>query len=173
MKNLLILLLLSIPALISAQEIKSKNLKLKYMPPAGWTAREFGGKSPWEDAGNNLCKCGGVSFSKVDPNGALNVIVYPSTQAGLDSTKRNFVGPLRFENVVKFDKIKNKFFSFERKRSNFTDTKTNKKSFEVIRYFAKVDDRFYIIYAWQENMGSISPDTEKALYEMINAIEPN
>ena len=72
-------------------------------------------------------------------------MVYPSTQSGLDSTKRNFVGALRFENVEKYDKTKNKYFSFERKKSNFTDSKTNKKSFDVIRYFAKVEDHFYDI----------------------------
>lgn len=91
---------------------------------------------------------------------------------GLDSTKRNFVGALRFENVEKYDKTKNKFFSFERKKSNFTDSKTNKKSFDVIRYLAKVDDHFYIIYSWQENVSLMSPQIEKELFEMINAIEP-
>ena len=102
----------------------------------------------------------------------MNVVIYPSTQSGLDSTKRNFIGNLRFENVEKYDKTKNKFFSFERKRSNFTDIKTNKKSFEVIRYFAKVDDHFYFIYAWQENMNALSPSNEKEIYEMINTVEP-
>ncbi|MCE3225558.1 MAG: hypothetical protein K0S32_109 [Bacteroidetes bacterium] len=159
-------------ASLTAQTIKSKALKIKYTLPAGWNAEEFGGKTSWEESGNTLCKCSGVSFTKQHKDGKMNVLVYPSTQSGLDSLKRNFAGPLRFENVEKFDKTRNKNFSFEKKRSNFTD-KTGKKSFEVIRYFAKVDDHFYIIYTWQENMGAMSPNAEKELYEMVNAIEPN
>lgn len=174
MKKLLFLLSICLPVLLSAQHtIKSKNLKLKYTLPAAWTAEEFGGKKSWDDGGNSLCNCSGLSFTKQNKDGKLNVVAYPSTQAGLDSTKRNLVGSLRFENVDKYDKTRNKNFSFEKKKSNFTDTKNNSKSFEVIRYFAKVEDHFYIIYAWQDNKKAMSPDTEKELYEMVNAIEPN
>ncbi len=173
MKKLFLFLLITAASIISAQEtVKSKPLKLKYAPPSGWVAEEFGSKLNWEETGNALCKCSGVKFTKQHKDGKLNVVVYPSTQSGLDSTKRNFVGALRFENVEKYDKTKNKFFSFERKKSNFTDSKTNKKSFDVIRYLAKVDDHFYIIYSWQENVSLMSPQIEKELFEMINAIEP-
>jgi hypothetical protein len=173
MKKLIFLVIACLPALLFPQQsFKSKHLKLKYTTPAGWNTEEFGGKKTWDESGNTLCNCSGVSFTKMNKDGKLNVVLYPSTQSGLDSAKRNSVGALRFENVDKFDKIRNKNFSFERKRSNFTDTKSNTKSFEVLRYFAKVDDHFYIIYAWQENKRAMSPDTEKELYEMVNAIEP-
>jgi hypothetical protein len=173
MKKLFLFLLITAASITSAQEtVKSKPLKLKYTPPAGWVAEEFGSKLNWEETGNALCKCSGVKFTKQHKDGKLNVMVYPSTQSGLDSTKRNFVGALRFENVEKYDKTKNKFFSFERKKSNFTESKTNKKSFDVIRYLAKVENHFYIIYSWQENVSLMSPQIEKELFEMINAIEP-
>lgn len=173
MKNLFFLLLISLSGvLFSQQTVKSKPLKLKYTLPAGWNAEEFGGKTSWEEPGNALCKCSGIAFSKSHKDGKMNVVVYPSTQSGLDSAKRNFVGNLRFENVEKFDKTRNKHFSFERKRSNFTDSKTNKKSWEVLRYFAKVEDHFYIIYTWQESMNALNSTNEKELYEMVNAIEP-
>jgi len=173
MRNLFFLVLISLSAtLFSQQTVKSKALKLKYTPPAGWNTEEFGAKTSWEESGNALCKCSGVAFFKSHKDGKMNVVVYPSTQSGLDSAKRNFVGNLRFENVEKYDKTKNKYFSFERKRSNFTDSKTTKKSFEVIRYLAKVEDHFYIIYSWQENMNALNSTNEKELYEMVNAIEP-
>jgi hypothetical protein len=173
MKKVFLFLLIATTSVTIAQEtIKSKPLKLKYTPPSGWVAEEFGAKLNWEEAGNALCKCSGVKFTKQHKDGKMNVIIYPSTQSGLDSTKRNFVGALRFENVEKYDKTKNKFFSFERKKSNFTDTKTNKKSFDVIHYYAKIEDHFYIIYSWQENTSLMSPQIEKELFEMINAIEP-
>lgn len=41
-----------------------------------------------------------------------------------------------------------------------------------MRYFAKIEDHFYIIYSWQENAALMSPQIEKELFEMINAIEP-
>lgn len=157
----------------TAQQTKSKNLQLKYTLPASWTALEFGGKSPWEEPGNNLCHCAGVLFTKPHKEGKMNVLVYPSTQAGLDSNKRNGAGPLRFVDVQKYDKTKNKNFSFERKKSNFTKFPSTEKSYEVFRYFAKVEDHFYIIYAWQENMQTLNSTNEKELYEMVNAIEPN
>jgi hypothetical protein len=173
MKRLLIIVLCSVYSLAFAQQtIKSKALKLKYALPPAWNAEEFGGKTSWEEPGNALCKCSGILFSKSHKEGKMNVLVYPSTQAGLDSAKRNFAGPLRFEDVQKYDKTKNKNFSFEKKRSAFTDTRANKKSYEVIKYFAKVEDHFYIIYAWQENMNALSPNAEKELYEMVNALEP-
>jgi hypothetical protein len=178
MKNLFLVLLISVFIFsqlgnYQAQTIKSKNLRLKYTAPAGWNVEEFGGKSPWEEAGNLLCHCSGVHFSKSHKDGKMNVLVYPSTQAGLDSNKRNAVGTLRFEDVVKFDRIRSNEISFERKKSNFTDSKTKTKSFEVYRYFAKVEDRFYIIYAWQENMGALNSTNEKELTEMVKAIEAN
>ena len=155
-----------------AQTVKSKNLLLKYTLPAGWNAKEFGGTTPWEDSGNEFCKCGGVYFYRTHGDGKMNVVVYASTQSGLDSTKRNFAGTLHFEDVQKWDRTKNKAFSFERKKSNFTDSKTKAKSFDVIRYQTKVDDHFYIIYTWQENMQALNSTNEKLLYEMVNAIEP-
>jgi hypothetical protein len=155
----------------NGQTVKSKNLLLKYTPPAGWNAKEFGGASPWEDSGNEMCKCGGVYFYRTHNEGKMNVVVYASTQSGLDSAKRNFVGTLHFEDVQKWDRIKNKAFSFERKKSNFTDSKTKGKSYEVIRYQAKVETHFYIIYAWQENMQALNSANEKLLYEMVNGIE--
>ena len=175
MKKIIFLLATSISMVLNAQQtVKSKVLKLKYTPPAGWNIVEFGSPTSvnWEEQGNAMCTCSGVSFYKSHKDGKMNVVIYPSTQSGLDSTKRNFVGTLHFEDVQKYDKTKNKFFSFERKRSNFTDSKTKSKSFEAIRYFAKADDHFYVIYAWQENMNSLSPSNEKEIYEMVNAVEP-
>lgn len=156
--------------IVAQETVKSKPLKLKYTPPAGWNTEEFGAKESWEDKGNALCHCSGVLFSKSHKDGKLKVLVYPSTQSGLDSTKRNMVGSLQFEDVQKYEKTKNKYFSFEKKRSNFKDK--GSKSYDAIRYFAKVDDHFYIIFMWQENMQTMSPQTEKDLYEMVNAIEP-
>jgi hypothetical protein len=173
MKKLLFLALCSLLLGATAQTTKSKNLKLKYTPPAGWNVEEFGGKSPWEEAGNDLCHCSGVHFSKPHKEGKMHVVVYPSTQSGLDSAKRNAVGNLRFEDVVKYDRVRNNDISFERKKSNFTDTKTKSKSFEAYRYYAKVEDRFYIIYAWQENMQTLNSTNEKELFSMVNAIEAN
>ncbi len=175
MKNLFFFAMVGLStALFSQQTVKSKILKLKYSPPAGWNVLEFGSAAStnWEEQGNALCKCSGISFNRSHKDGKMNVVIYPSTQSGLDSTKRNFVGTLHFEDVQKYDKTKNKFFSFERKRSNFTDSKTKARSFEAIRYFAKIDDHFYVIYAWQENMSTLSPSNEKEIYEMVNAIEP-
>jgi hypothetical protein len=169
----IVTLFLSIISFFSiAQTVKSKPLKLKYSTPNGWSAQEFGGKLSWDENGGELCKCSGVIFSKSHPNGKLNVLVYPSSASGLDSSKRNYVGMLRWENVEKYEKTTNKSFSFEKRRSNFTDTKGSKKLYDVIRYKAKIDDHFYIIYAWQENMGLLNPTVEKELTEMVNAIEP-
>lgn len=174
MKTTLFILATVISVSLSAQTVKSKVLKLKYTPPAGWNAQEFGSPTStnWEEQGNTLCKCSGVSFYKMHKDGKMNVVVYPSTQSGLDSSKRHLVGTLHFEDVQKYDKTKNKYFSFERKKSNFTDSKTKAKSYEVFRYFAKVEDHYYIIYAWQENMQALNSTNEKELYEMVNAIEP-
>ncbi len=172
MKNLLCFALICLSMAAGAQTVKSKTLKLKYTPPAGWNAEEFGGKTSWEESGNSLCHCSGILFSKSHKDGKMNVLVYPSTQSGLDSTKRNSVGSLRFEDVVKFDRVRMNEISFERKKSNFTDIKTKSKSYEVYRYFAKVEDHFFIIYAWQENMQALNSTNDKELTEMVKAIEP-
>jgi hypothetical protein len=174
MKNLCILLAISLSTVLTAQQSgKSKVLKLKYTLPAGWNAQEFGNSATknWEEPGNALCACSGIAFYRSHKDGKMNVVVYPSTQAGLDSAKRNSVGNLRFEDVVKYDKVRNNDLSFERKKSNFTDSKTGAKSFEAYRYFTKVDDHFYIIYAWQENMQALNSTNEKALQEMVNSLE--
>ena len=173
MKKILVLFFLSVFTLSQAQTLKSKNLKLKYTPPAGWNVEEFGGKSPWEEGENVLCKCSGVHFFRTHKDGKMHVVVYASTQSGLDSTKRNSVGNLRFEDVVKYDRVRNNDMSFERKKSNFTDTKTKSKSYEAYRYFTKVDDRFYIIYAWQESMQALNSTNEKEVFAMVNTIEAN
>lgn len=153
-------------------QTKSKLLKLKYTAPEGWNAVEFGGKNNWEEEGNALCKCSGLQFTKQNKNGKLNVVVYPSTVSGLDSSKREMVGNMKFIDVEKYDKTKNKNFSFEKKRSTFNDARDNKKMYDVIKYKTKVDDHFYIIYTWQESQGMMSPDTEKELFQVINGLEP-
>lgn len=172
MTKLIFSILFLVNLVIPAQTIKSKALKIKYTLANGWAGEEFGGKTSWDESGNNLCKCSGASFYKMGKNGKLNVVIYPSNVNGLDSTKRNFVGNLRFEPVEKYDKVRNQFFSFEKRKSNFTETKSNKKSFEVIKLKTKVEDRFYIIYAWQESSAALDPNVEKELNEMINVIEP-
>lgn len=156
----------------SSQTVKSKVLKLKYTTPEGWNVEEFGGKTTWDESGNNLCKCSGLLFFKQHKDGKLNVLIYPSTAFGLDSAKRNMVGNLKFVDVEKYDKTRNKVFSFEKRKSNFTEVKTNKKSFEVIKYKTKVDDHYYIIFTWQESLNMMSPNTEKELFEVVNALEP-
>lgn len=172
MKHLILSYFLLISVSIQSQTVKSKSLQLKYITPEGWNVEEFGGKTSWDESGNSLCKCSGVYFSKSHKDGKLNVVIYPSNVFGLDSIKRNMVGNLRFENVEKYDKTRNKAFSFEKRRSNFHDAKSNKKLYDVIKYKAKVDDHYYIIYTWQESMNMMSPNTEKELFEVINAIEP-
>lgn len=173
MRNLVLVLFVSLFSLAQAQTVKSKNLKIKYTPPAGWNTEEFGGKSPWEEAGNDLCHCSGVHFSRSHKDGKMHVVIYASTQSGLDSTKRNSVGNLHFEDVVKYDRVRNNDMSFERKKSNFTDSKTKAKSYEAYRYFVKVEDHFYIIYAWQENMQALNSTNEKELFAMVNSFEAN
>jgi hypothetical protein len=173
MKNIILLLSVALFLSGNAQKaVKVKELKLKYTLPDSWNAEAYASPAPWENTSNNLCKCAGILFFKSHKNGKMNVVIYPSTTSGLDSTKRNFVGALRFEPVEKYDKSKNSFFSFEKRKSNFTDTKTNKKSFEVLRYLTKIEGTHYIIYAWQENAGVLNPTVEKELYEMVNGIEP-
>lgn len=167
MKNLILLALLTCS--ISAYSQKAKNMKVKYTLPEGWNAEEFGGKTPWEESGNSFCKCSGLYFYKSHKDGKMNVVLYPSTPAGLDSSKREAVGDLKFVNVEKFDRVRHNDVSFERKKSNFTKNKT--KSFETFRYLAKVDDHYYIIYAWQENMQLLNSTDEKELQEMVKAIE--
>jgi hypothetical protein len=174
MKNLCFLFVMGLSMALTAQKtIKSKSLKLKFTPPAGWNVQEFGSANTktWEEPGNEMCPCTGVAFFKSHKDGKMNVVVYPSTQSGLDSAKRNFVGTLRFEDVAKVDRVRNNDISFERKKSNFTDSKTKTKSFEVYRYFAKVDDHFYIIYGWQENMQPLNSSNEKEIFAMVNSIE--
>ncbi|MFO0355325.1 MAG: hypothetical protein ACK50A_00110 [Sphingobacteriaceae bacterium] len=172
MKNVLFLLALAFGIQLQAQTVKSKALKLKYTTPAGWAVSEAGGKDSWDQSGNDLCPCSSLHFTKDNKDGKLNVLVYPTTVNGLDSAKRNMVGKQKFVDVEKYDKTRNKNFSFEKRRSNFTHIKTNAKSYEVIRYKAKVDDHYYLIYTWQENMRMMSPDTEKELFEVINSLEP-
>ncbi len=169
MKKLLFIPLLCLCLLSYGQ--KAKNMKVKYILPEGWNVEEFGGKSPWEDPGNMLCKCSGLHFFKSQKDGKMNVVLYPSTASGLDSTKRDAVGNLKFVNVEKFDRVRHNDVSLERRKSNFTDSKTKAKSFEAFRYFAKVDDHYYIIYAWQENMQLLNSTNEKELQEMVKAIE--
>lgn len=173
MKKLAFILSLSLSLTAFAQKpVKSKNLQIKYTLPESWSAEEFGGIAPWEDGTSAYCKCAGVSFTKPHKDGKMHVMVYPSTVGGLDSAKRLNVGALHFENVVKYDKTTNKSFSFEKRKSNFTDTKTKSKSYEVIRYQAKHEGRFYVIYAWQESMNALNSTNERELVEMVNAIEP-
>jgi len=172
MKNRITSLALVLTFAAQAQTVKSKELKLKYTAPEGWNPSEFGGKTSWDEAGNNLCKCSGVMFTKQHKDGKLIVLVYPSTISGLDSLKHDMAGNLKFVDVEKFDKTKNKNFSFEKKKSYFSDIKTNKKSYEAIKYKAKVEDHYYLIYTWQESMNMMSPNTEKNLFEVVNALEP-
>lgn len=162
-------------SLFAQKSFKSKSLKIKYTLSEGWNAKEFGNpdSKTWEESGNYLCKCSGILFFRTHKDGKMNVLLYPSTVSGLDSAKRNFVGPLEFIEVEKYDNIRNNGISFQRKKSNFMDTKTKSKSFEVYRYFAKVEDRYYIIYAWQENMQMLTSTNQKLVFDMVNAIEAN
>jgi len=172
MRKLLFISFLFAAVLSYSQTVKSKILKLKYSTPENWTATEFGGKLNWDEAGNEMCRCSGVAFSKPNKNGKFNVVVYASPINGLDSTKREFVGALHFQNVEKIEKTTNKNFSFEKRRSGFFDVRVKKDSYNAIRYITKVDDHYYIIYAWQENMNLLNSTAEKELTEMVNAIEP-
>jgi hypothetical protein len=171
MKKFVSLCLIVLCGIVAAQT-KSKALKLKYSAPEGWNVVEFGGKDSWDESGNSLCKCSGLQFTKQHKDGKLNVVVYPSTISGLDSSKREGVGAMKFVDVEKYDKTKNKNFSFEKKKSSFNDSKTNKKMYEAIKYKTKIDDHYYIIYTWQENSGMMSPDIEKELFQVVNALEP-
>lgn len=173
MRKILSLLIVCTSLISFSQTIKSKILKLKYTTPEGWTAYEFGGKSNWDESGNEMCKCSGVAFSKSNKNGKYNVVVYAVPNGGLDSAKRGFVGNLRFVFVEKVEKTTNKGFSFEKRRSIFMDVKTKKASFNCIRYISKpVDGHCYIIYVWQENMDLLNSTSERELTEMVNNIEP-
>jgi hypothetical protein len=158
---------------LSAQKtVKLSHLKIKYALPEGWNAEAFGGESPWENATSDYCKCAGVLFTKQHSNGQMRVMVYPSTIQGLDSTKRSFVGALRFEKVEKYFKTTNKHFSFEKRESYFTDTKKGVKAYDAIRYIARPKLITYIIYTWQESANKMDMKTERELFEMVNAIEP-
>lgn len=173
MKKIILLTLLAAAFSLNAQTVKSKILKLKYTTPESWTATEFGGQTSWDEKGNEMCRCSGVAFSKPDKDGKFNVVVYAVPNGGLDSTKREFVGPLHFENVEKVEKTTNKNFAFEKRRSNFYDVRAKKPSYNCIRYITKATEgHCYIIYAWQENMNLLNSTSEKALTEMVNAIEP-
>ncbi len=172
MRTLILILLTGLALSGSAQEtVKSKPMMLKYTLPQGWVAEEFGGKSPWEEAGNALCHCSGIVFTRQHKDGKMKVVIYPSTVSGLDSAKRNAVGNLRFEDVQKYEKGKTKHYSFERKKSNFMEMPGGKKSYEAMRYFIKSEGRFYIMYAWQESMNALNSTSEKELYEVVNGIE--
>lgn len=172
MKHILSIILIVLGSAIMAQTVKSKPLKLKYTTPEGWSAEEFGGKTSWDESGNALCRCSGASFVKQHKDGKLHVVIYPSTPNGLDSAKHDMVGSLVFVPVEKLEKTTNKKFSFEKRRSNFKDSKTGAKSYEVIKLKAKVEDHYYLIYLWQENPGILSLGIEKEMNEMVNAIEP-
>ncbi len=172
MRKLLFLTCLLITVSSYSQTVKSKILKLKYTVPEGWTAKEFGGQLNWDEKGNEMCRCSGVAFSKPNKNGKFNVVVYPSPVGGMDSVKREMVGNLHFVSVEKYEKATNKNFSFEKRRSNFFDTKTKTNSYNVIRYVAKVEDHYYVFYVWQENMNLLNSTSEKELAEMVNAVEP-
>lgn len=173
MRKILLLIAFCSSFIAQSQTVKSKLLKLKYTTPEGWTANEFGGKSNWDESGNEMCKCSGVAFSKPHKNGKYNVVVYAVPNGGLDSAKREFVGNLRFVFVEKVEKTTNKGFSFEKRRSNFMDVKTKKASYNCIRYVSKpVEGHCYIIYVWQENMDLLNSTSERELTEMVNLIEP-
>lgn len=173
MKKVIFFSLIISSLVIHAQTVKSKIMKLKYTTPESWTAVEFGGLLNWDEKGNEMCRCSGVAFSKPDKGGRFNVVVYAVPAGGLDSTKREFVGALHFENVEKVEKVTNKNFSMEKRRSNFYDVRAKKASYNCIRYITKVTDgHCYLIYAWQENMNLLNSTSEKALTEMVNSIEP-
>ena len=173
MKKIIFLSLIVCSFSLTSQTVKSKILKLKYTTPESWTANEFGGLLNWDEKGNEMCRCSGVAFSKPNKNGKFNVVIYAVAKGGLDSAKREFVGPLHFENVDRVEKTTNKNFSFEKRRSNFYDIRTKKASFNCIRYITKsTEGHCYIIYAWQENMELLNSTSEKELTEMVNAIEP-
>lgn len=173
MRKLLLISGLFITVLTYSQTVKSKLLKLKYTTPDSWSAQEFGGQSNWDESGNAMCRCSGIAFSKPNKNGKFNVVLYAVPKGGLDSTKREFVGALHFENVDKVEKATNKNFAFEKRRSNFYDIKTKKASYNCIRYITKATEgHCYVIYAWQENMDLLNSTSEKELAEMINGIEP-
>jgi hypothetical protein len=172
MKKISILLIIACSFSVYSQTVKSKVLKLKYTLPENWTANEFGGPTSWDEKGNEMCRCSGVAFSKPDKKGKLNVLVYAVPKGGLDSAKREFVGPLHFENVEKVERTTNKNFAFEKRRSHFYDVKAKKDAYNCIRFITKTEGHCYLIYAWQENMDLLNSTTEKSLNEMVNAIEP-
>lgn len=173
MKQIIICIALIASFASSAQTVKSKILKLKYTCPESWTATEFGGQLNWDEKGNEMCRCSGIAFSKPHKGGKFNVVIYAVPNGGLDSTKREFVGSLHFESVEKVERTTNKNFAFEKRRSNFYDVKAKKASFNCIRFITKpTEGHCYVIYAWQENMNLLNSTSEKALNEMVNAIEP-
>lgn len=173
MRKFLLAIFLCVSVSSFSQTVKSKILKLKYTTPENWTAVEFGGKLNWDESGNEMCRCSGIAFSKPHKNGNFNLVVYAVPKGGLDSTKREFVGPLHFVNVEKVEKTTNKFFSFEKRRSNFYDVRAKKASYNCIRYITKATEgHCYIFYAWQENMELLNSTSEKELTEMVNSIEP-
>lgn len=173
MKRFLLLLFVFVSVFSFSQTVKSKLLKLKYVTPESWTANEFGGPLNWDESGNAMCRCSGVAFSKPNKNGKFNIVVYAVPKGGLDSAKREFVGPLHFVNVEKIEKTTNKNFAFEKRRSNFVDVKTKSASYNCIRFISKsTEGHCYVIYAWQENMDLLNSTSEKELMEMVNSLEP-
>ena len=173
MRNLLLTAFVCASVFCFSQTIKSKLLKLKYTLEDSWTANEFGGPLNWDQSGNSLCRCSGIAFSKPDAKGKYNVVVYAVPTGGLDSAKREFVGPLHFVNVEKIEKAVNKNFSFEKRHSNFQDVRTKTASYNCIRYVTKpIDGHSYIIYVWQENMELLNSTAERELAKMVNVIEP-
>jgi hypothetical protein len=173
MRQLFLLIFFSLTFSTNAQTVKSKSLKLKYTLNDGWTAKEFGDPLNWDKGDKTICNCAGVAFSKPDANGKYNIVVYAVPMGGLDSAKREFVGTLKFVQVEKVERAVNEYFSFERRRSNFIETKTNSQSYNCMRYITKPKDGYcYMIYAWQENMSLLNSTSERELVKMINVIAP-
>ena len=105
----------------------------------------------------------------------MNVVVYRQHTGRPRFHQKKFgVGNLHFEDVVKIDRVRNNdMFHLNGKNQILRIAKTKAKSFEVYRYFVKVEDHFYIIYAWQENMQALNSTNEKELFAMVNSIEAN
>lgn len=88
------LFLLLFPVLVFAQPgkhtdwLRYEQFGISYRLPADWEVDGFGdyAKSGWEEHGSAVCNCTGTINSS-DSLG-IKMVIYPSTQAGLDSAKR-------------------------------------------------------------------------------------